>query len=130
MYSIISRYVYLYIYNLKKSNAEYFVVWFWVFLAQKNLESAGTLGWALVAQKWNMSCGIGNFTWSKKKYTFGGQKSENKPSEPKNGIWEFGAQNQYGHVTYLSIRNFTWSEKKYTFGGQKGKNKLQSPKSV
>jgi hypothetical protein len=30
---------------------------------------------------------IGNFTWSKKKYTFGGQKDENKPSEPKNGIW-------------------------------------------
>jgi hypothetical protein len=29
---------------------------------------------------------IGNFTWSKKKYTFGGQKSENEPREPKNGI--------------------------------------------
>jgi hypothetical protein len=37
---------------------------------------------------------IGNFTWSKKKYTFEGQKGENKLSEPKNGIW---AQNQYGH---------------------------------
>jgi hypothetical protein len=30
---------------------------------------------------------IGNFTWSKKKYTFGGQKGENRPREPKNGIW-------------------------------------------
>jgi hypothetical protein len=30
---------------------------------------------------------IGNFTCSKKKYYFGGQKGENKPSEPKNGIW-------------------------------------------
>jgi hypothetical protein len=30
---------------------------------------------------------IGNFTWSKKIYTFGGQKGENRPSEPKNGIW-------------------------------------------
>jgi hypothetical protein len=30
---------------------------------------------------------IGNFTWSKKKYTFGGQKGENRPLEPKNGIW-------------------------------------------
>jgi hypothetical protein len=30
---------------------------------------------------------IGNFTWSKKKYTFVGQKDANKPSEPKNGIW-------------------------------------------
>jgi hypothetical protein len=30
---------------------------------------------------------IGNFTWSKKKHTFGGQKDANRPSEPKNGIW-------------------------------------------
>jgi hypothetical protein len=29
---------------------------------------------------------IGNFTWSKKKYTFGGQKGENRLTEPKNGI--------------------------------------------
>jgi hypothetical protein len=29
---------------------------------------------------------IGNFIWSRKKYTFGGQKGENKQSEPKNGI--------------------------------------------
>jgi hypothetical protein len=57
---------------------------------------------------------IGNFTGSKKKYTFGGQKGENKPSEPKNGFWglqspktEFGAQHQHGHVTYPSIENFT-----------------------
>jgi hypothetical protein len=28
---------------------------------------------------------IGNFTWSKKKCTTQGRKSENKPSEPKNG---------------------------------------------
>jgi hypothetical protein len=28
---------------------------------------------------------IGNFTWSKKIYTCGGQKGENKSSEPKNG---------------------------------------------
>jgi hypothetical protein len=30
---------------------------------------------------------IGNFKTSKKKFTFGGQNAENKPSEPKNGIW-------------------------------------------
>jgi hypothetical protein len=30
---------------------------------------------------------IENFVWSKNKYTFRGQKGENKPSEPKNGIW-------------------------------------------
>jgi hypothetical protein len=29
---------------------------------------------------------IGNFAWNKKKYTVEGQKGENKPSEPKNGI--------------------------------------------
>jgi hypothetical protein len=29
---------------------------------------------------------IEDFTWSKKIYTFGGQKGENKPSEPKKGI--------------------------------------------
>jgi hypothetical protein len=28
---------------------------------------------------------IGNFTWSKKKYTFGGQKGKNKVSVPENG---------------------------------------------
>jgi hypothetical protein len=27
---------------------------------------------------------IGNFTWSKKKYTFGGQKGEKRLPEPKN----------------------------------------------
>jgi hypothetical protein len=30
---------------------------------------------------------IGHFTWSKKKYTFEGQKGKKKSSEPKNGIW-------------------------------------------
>jgi hypothetical protein len=30
---------------------------------------------------------IASFTWSKKKYTFGGQKGENRLPEPKNGIW-------------------------------------------
>jgi hypothetical protein len=30
---------------------------------------------------------IENFTWNKKKYTFGGQKGENRPAEPTNGIW-------------------------------------------
>jgi hypothetical protein len=29
---------------------------------------------------------IENFTCSKKKYVFGGQKGENKPSAPKNAI--------------------------------------------
>jgi hypothetical protein len=59
----------------------------------------------------------------KKIYTFRGQKDKNRSLKPKNGIWgsktEFGAQNQYGRVTYPSNRNFTWSKKKYTFGGEK-----------
>jgi hypothetical protein len=29
---------------------------------------------------------IWNFTWNKKKYTFGYQKGKNRPPEPKNGI--------------------------------------------
>jgi hypothetical protein len=29
---------------------------------------------------------IGTFTWSKKKYTFVGQKCENRLPQPKNGI--------------------------------------------
>jgi hypothetical protein len=43
-------------------------------------------------------------------------------------IYTFGAQNQYGPVTYPSIRNLTWSKKKYTFGGLKGENKPSEPK--
>jgi hypothetical protein len=31
---------------------------------------------------------IGNFIWSKKRHTSGGQKRENKPLEPKNRIME------------------------------------------
>jgi hypothetical protein len=46
---------------------------------------------------------IGNFTWRKKKYTFEGQKGENKPSEPKNGIWApkssfFVFNNEYTNI--------------------------------
>jgi hypothetical protein len=87
---------------------------------------------------------IGNFTWSKKKYNFGGRKGEHKTIYLKTGIWasksvrscqyvyillgvenakigpqntktEFRTQNQYVHVMYPTIRNFTWSKKKYTF---------------
>jgi hypothetical protein len=68
---------------------------------------------------------FGDFTCSKKRHILGGQKSANKPSKPKNGIW---GKNQYGSVTYPLIGNFTWSKKKYTFGGQKGKTKsIQIP---
>jgi hypothetical protein len=69
---------------------------------------------------------IGNLTWSKKIFTFGGLKGENRPPEPKT---EFGVQNQYGRVIYLSIGNFTWSKKTYIFRGQKGKNGPPEPKN-
>jgi hypothetical protein len=56
---------------------------------------------------------IGNFTCSKKKYTFGGQKGEKGSQSQK---LEFGAQNQYGRVTYPSF-------------DKKAKISLQSPKT-
>jgi hypothetical protein len=59
---------------------------------------------------------IENFTWSLKKYTFRGQKGENKLSEPKNKIW---AKNQYDRVTYPSIGNCTWSKKEIYYTGSK-----------
>jgi hypothetical protein len=60
------------------------------------------------------------------KCTFGGQKAKIGPQSPKT---EFGAQNQYGRVTYPSIRNFTWSKKIYTFKGQKDQNRPPEPKN-
>jgi hypothetical protein len=42
---------------------------------------------------------------------------------------KFGAQNQYGRVTYSSIGNVTWSKKKYACGGQKAENKLSELKN-
>jgi hypothetical protein len=59
---------------------------------------------------------FGNFTWSKKRYCFGGKKTE------------FGAQNQYNRLIYPSIENFNSSKKIYTFRGKKAKISLQSPK--
>jgi hypothetical protein len=43
----------------------------------------------------------------KKICTSRGQKGENRPPDPKKGIW--GPKS-------VSIGNFTWSKKKYTFG--------------
>jgi hypothetical protein len=57
-------------------------------------------------------------------YTFGGQKSENRPPEPTN---EFGAQNQYVRVIYPSIGIFEWSKKIHTIGGQNGANRPLEP---
>jgi hypothetical protein len=66
---------------------------------------------------------IENFTCNNKKYTFGGQIGENKPSET------FGLQKQYVRVTYPSIGNFSSSKKKHNFGGPKGENKPSEPKN-
>jgi hypothetical protein len=40
---------------------------------------------------------IGNFTWSKKKYTVGGHKGKNKASEPENGTQAPKYQNKFSH---------------------------------
>jgi hypothetical protein len=41
---------------------------------------------------------IENFTWSKKKYTFGGPKGKNKVSEPTNGTQALNYQfNKFPH---------------------------------
>jgi hypothetical protein len=61
---------------------------------------------------------IGNFTWSKKKYIFGGKKSDNKPTEPKNKIFGPKISMVDGRVIYRSIGNFMcckkqlWEQKK------------------
>jgi hypothetical protein len=66
---------------------------------------------------------IGNFTWSMKKYTLGGQNGKNMPPEPKNGIW--GPKSIWPCDKY-----FTLSKKKYTLRGvKKEKISLQSPKT-
>jgi hypothetical protein len=63
---------------------------------------------------------IGNFTWSMTKYTVGGQKGKNWPSESKNGIW--GPKSVWS--CHISIeREFHVNQKKYTLEGQKDKNK-------
>jgi hypothetical protein len=51
---------------------------------------------------------------------------ENKPSEPKNGIW---GQNQYGRVIYPSFGNFIRSKKNILLEVKKAKISLQSPGS-
>jgi hypothetical protein len=63
---------------------------------------------------------IGNFTCSKKIYNFGGQKGENRPSEPKNGI---RGQNKYDRVTCHGVR------KNILLLVKKAKIRLQSPKT-
>jgi hypothetical protein len=65
-----------------------------------------------------ISLSIGSFIRSKKKYTFGAQKGENKP----------GVQNQYGRVIYPSNRSFIWMKKIHAVSGEKGKNKTSEPK--
>jgi hypothetical protein len=67
---------------------------------------------------------IGNFTWSKKKYTFGGQKGENRLPESKNGIWGPRSVWSWARGIYISFGNFIRSKKNYTFRGQKGENWL------
>jgi hypothetical protein len=54
-------------------------------------------------------------------YTLRVKKAKIGSQSPKT---EFGAQDQYGRVIYLSFGNFIRSKKNYTFRGQKGENRL------
>jgi hypothetical protein len=65
---------------------------------------------------------IGNFTYSKKKHYFGGQKGENEPSEPNLG------PKQYGRVIYRS-GILHGVRKNILLGVKKAKISLQSPKT-
>jgi hypothetical protein len=94
----------------------------------------------------------------KKIYTLGGQKGENRPSEPKNRIWGpkisivvwyihsslhrvsknilLGVKTQNGEKkslqssqTEFGAQNQYVRVKKYTFGGQKDENKSLEPKN-
>jgi hypothetical protein len=74
---------------------------------------------------------------SMKKYTFGGQKGKNRPSEPKNGIW--GPKSVWSCDIYnISIdRDFYIEQEKIFFRGSeriiiiiiKAKISFQSPKT-
>jgi hypothetical protein len=63
---------------------------------------------------------IGNFTRREKKYTLGGQKDENRPPGPKNGIW--GPKSVWS--CDLSIdREFYKKREKIYFRGSKRRKK-------
>jgi hypothetical protein len=67
---------------------------------------------------------IGNFTWSKKKYTFGGQNKIGLES-PKT---EFGAKNQYGRLIYHRSDILYGVRKIILLRVEKVKISLKSPK--
>jgi hypothetical protein len=52
----------------------------------------------------------------KKIYTFRGQKGENRPPEPKNGIW--GPTSIWSCDISID-QEFYMEQEKYTFGGSK-----------
>jgi hypothetical protein len=69
---------------------------------------------------------IGNFTWSKKKYTFGGQKDNKRPLEPKNEI--SGPKSKWSCDISI-VREFYMEREKHTFGGQKGNEEPSEPRN-
>jgi hypothetical protein len=62
---------------------------------------------------------IGNFTWSKKKCSFGGQKGENKLSEPKNEIW--GPKSVWSCDISIDWEFYMEQEKIYFWGSKRRK---------
>jgi hypothetical protein len=68
----------------------------------------------------------GNFTWNKKKYSFGGQKGENKPSEPRNRIW--GSKSIWSCIS-IDREIYIYMKKIHAYRVGKGENKPSEPKN-
>jgi hypothetical protein len=68
----------------------------------------------------------GSFTYSKKKYTLGGQKGENKTSVPKYGIW--GPKSVWSCDIYID-RELYMQQENIRYVGRKGENKPSEPKN-
>jgi hypothetical protein len=113
----------------KSENAEYFVIWCWVFLGQKNLESAGSLGWAQWGSKMKKGHvthqSIAICTQMKKICSFRGQNGKNRLPEPKDGIW--GPKSLWSCDISI-VREFNMEQEKRYFWGLKKRIKPQSPK--
>jgi hypothetical protein len=70
---------------------------------------------------------IGNFIWTKKKYTVEGHKGENKPSVPTSRIW---SPKSIWSCDISKDREFDIELEKCSVGGQKGENKPSELKKV
>jgi hypothetical protein len=67
---------------------------------------------------------IGNITWIMKKYTFGGQKGQNRPLKPKNRNW--GLKSVWSCDISIDREYYMDHEKIYFWGSKRPK---QAPKA-